>query len=95
MATSAVPNLEPKSLIRPTHWSRDVENAYRYQLAGYRDEFEYKRIRQVTEVRALLDLVASGERKRVASVFLGRCLARQRIREEIATAKGRIFLLFR
>lgn len=51
MATAAIPNLEPKSLIRPTHWSREVENAYRYQLAGYRDEFEYKRLRQVTEVK--------------------------------------------
>ena len=50
MATSAVPALEPKSLIRPTHWSKEVENAYRFQLAGYRDELEYKRLRQVAQV---------------------------------------------
>ncbi len=48
MATAAV--LEPKSLVRPTHWSKEVENAYRFQLAGYRDELEYKRVRQVAEV---------------------------------------------
>ena len=34
----------------PTHWSKEVENAYRFQLAGYRDELEYKRLRQVAEV---------------------------------------------
>jgi hypothetical protein len=50
MATSALKILEPKSLIRPTHWSKEVENAYRFQLAGYRDELEYKRVRQVAEV---------------------------------------------
>ena len=50
MATSALKVLEPKSLIRPTHWSKEVENAYRFQLAGYRDELEYKRVRQVAEV---------------------------------------------
>jgi hypothetical protein len=50
MATAALTVLEPKSLIRPTHWSKEVENAYRFQLAGYRDELEYKRIRQVAEV---------------------------------------------
>lgn len=50
MATATLTALEPKSLIRPTHWSKEVENAYRFQLAGYRDEMEYKRIRQVAEV---------------------------------------------
>jgi hypothetical protein len=50
MATSTLTIGEPKSLIRPTHWSKEVENAYRFQLAGYRDELEYKRIRQVAEV---------------------------------------------
>ena len=52
MATSTLTPPEPKSLIRPTHWSKEVENAYRFQLAGYRDEFEYKRVRQVAEVFA-------------------------------------------
>ncbi len=50
MATSTLTLLEPKSLIRPTQWSKEVENAYRFQLAGYRDELEYKRVRQVAEV---------------------------------------------
>jgi len=50
MAASTLTLLEPKSLIRPTHWSKEVENAYRFQLAGYRDELEYKRVRQVAEV---------------------------------------------
>lgn len=50
MAASGLAVLEPKSLIRPTHWSKEVENAYRFQLAGYRDEMEYKRVRQVAEV---------------------------------------------
>jgi hypothetical protein len=53
MATSTLTVLEPKSLTRPTHWSKEVENAYRFQLAGYRDELEYKRIRQVAEVYKL------------------------------------------
>jgi len=40
---------QPKSLIRPKSWSAEVENAYRYQLAGYRDEKEYKALTR-TEV---------------------------------------------
>lgn len=56
MATAAMTTLEPKSLIRPTHWSKEVENAYRFQLAGYRDEMEYKRVRQVAEVRSFIIL---------------------------------------
>lgn len=36
---------QPKSLVRPTTWSHEVENAYRFQLAGYRDEREYKALR--------------------------------------------------
>jgi len=50
MATSTLTIHEPKSLTRPTHWSKEVENAYRFQLAGYRDELEYKSLRQVAEV---------------------------------------------
>jgi len=42
--------IEPKSLIRPTHWSKEVENAYRFQLAGYRDENEYKQLRKVAQI---------------------------------------------
>ncbi|CAF1459940.1 unnamed protein product, partial [Didymodactylos carnosus] len=34
----------------PTHWSKEVENAYRFQLAGYRDETEYKALRKVAQI---------------------------------------------
>lgn len=37
---------QPKSLIRPKSWSAEVENAYRFQLAGYRDEKEYRALRK-------------------------------------------------
>lgn len=32
---------KPKSVTSPTVWSVAVEEAYRFQLAGYRDEAEY------------------------------------------------------
>ncbi len=38
---------QPKSLIRPKSWSAEVENAYRFQLAGYRDEIEYRALRKI------------------------------------------------
>ena len=38
---------QPKSLIRPKSWSAEVEDAYRFQLAGYRDEREYLAVRKV------------------------------------------------
>ena len=38
--------MQPKSLYRPKSWSAEVENAYRFQLAGYRDEMEYKTVRK-------------------------------------------------
>ena len=38
---------QPKSLIRPKSWSTEVENAYRFQLAGYRDEKEYTALRKI------------------------------------------------
>jgi hypothetical protein len=41
---------EPKSLIRPKLWSIEVENAYRFQLAGYRDEKEYLSMRKLIDV---------------------------------------------
>lgn len=33
--------LQPKSMTRATEWSEQVEEAYRFQLAGYRDANEY------------------------------------------------------
>ena len=47
---TTLPTIEGKSLTKPTNWSKDVENAYRFQLAGYRDESEYKIVRQVDQV---------------------------------------------
>ncbi|XP_013390836.1 meiosis expressed gene 1 protein homolog [Lingula anatina] len=41
--------LKPKSMVRPKHWSEEVENAYRFQLAGYRDVTEYKAIHNVED----------------------------------------------
>lgn len=38
---------QPKSMMRPKTWSMEVENAYRYQLAGYRDEKEYESHRKI------------------------------------------------
>ncbi|XP_077983456.1 meiosis expressed gene 1 protein homolog [Glandiceps talaboti] len=32
---------QPKGMCRPKHWSEEVEEAYRFQIAGYRDEMEY------------------------------------------------------
>ncbi|KXJ08376.1 meiosis expressed gene 1 protein homolog [Exaiptasia diaphana] len=39
-ATLAAP-AKPKSVSRPKHWSVEVEEAYRFQIAGYRDAVEY------------------------------------------------------
>ena len=50
MASVGVMNEQPKSLIRPKSWSTEVENAYRFQIAGYRDEIEYKALRKCSDV---------------------------------------------
>lgn len=44
-------DMKPKSMHRAKIWSDDVENLYRFQQAGYRDEVEYKQVKQVDEVR--------------------------------------------
>lgn len=45
MATAAhIPSnnlMKPKSMSRPKHWSDEVEEVYRFQLAGYRDRHDY------------------------------------------------------
>ncbi|XP_059703453.1 meiosis expressed gene 1 protein homolog isoform X1 [Haemorhous mexicanus] len=43
-------DIKPKSMHRAKIWSDDVENLYRFQQAGYRDEVEYKQVKQVDEV---------------------------------------------
>lgn len=35
---------KPKSMVRAKSWNDEVENAFRFQVAGYRDEIEYKLI---------------------------------------------------
>ena len=40
----------PKSMTRPKVWSEQVEEAYRFQLAGYRDETDYKYFKTGREV---------------------------------------------
>ena len=36
--------VKPKSMSRPKKWSDEVEEAYRFQVAGYRDLNEYKEL---------------------------------------------------
>ncbi|XP_046729197.1 meiosis expressed gene 1 protein homolog isoform X2 [Silurus meridionalis] len=40
-------NSQPKSMSRARMWTDEVENLYRFQQAGYRDELEYRQIKQV------------------------------------------------
>lgn len=44
-------DIKPKSIYRAKKWSDEVENLYRFQQAGYRDEIEYKQVKQVDVVR--------------------------------------------
>lgn len=37
---------EPKGMTRPKRWSEEVEENYRFQLAGYRDAVEYTSIKK-------------------------------------------------
>lgn len=41
---------EPVSMKRAKAWDEMVENNYRFQLAGYRDENEYKKSSQMAAV---------------------------------------------
>ncbi|XP_030336440.1 meiosis expressed gene 1 protein homolog isoform X2 [Strigops habroptila] len=42
--------IKPKFTHRAKKWSDGVENLYRFQQAGYRDEIEYKQVKQVDMV---------------------------------------------
>ncbi|XP_029901880.1 meiosis expressed gene 1 protein homolog [Myripristis murdjan] len=44
-------NTRPKSMSRAKVWTAEVENLYRFQQAGYRDELEYRQVKLV----ALID----------------------------------------
>ena len=52
---------------RPKVWSEDVENLYRFQLAGYRDEMEYRAFHQTEMVRKSLE---NGGKKRERDVVV-------------------------
>ncbi|NXW64552.1 MEIG1 protein, partial [Eurystomus gularis] len=43
-------DIKPKSIHRAKKWSDDVENLHRFRQAGYRDEVEYKQVKQVDTV---------------------------------------------
>jgi len=50
MSLTAAVTPKPKSMTRAKRWSEEVEEAYRFQIAGYRDFTEYKGINHVDEV---------------------------------------------
>ncbi|NXA21537.1 MEIG1 protein, partial [Ibidorhyncha struthersii] len=43
-------DINPKFIHDAKKWSADVEDLYRFQQAGYRDEVEYKQVKQVDMV---------------------------------------------
>uniref|UniRef100_A0A8C4K1V5 Meiosis/spermiosis associated 1 n=1 Tax=Dromaius novaehollandiae TaxID=8790 RepID=A0A8C4K1V5_DRONO len=52
-------DIKPKSICHAKKWSDEVENLYRFQQAGYRDEVEYKQVKQVDTDR-IINLVVGG-----------------------------------
>ncbi|KAL8220855.1 UNVERIFIED_CONTAM: hypothetical protein K2H54_055651 [Gekko kuhli] len=48
--SGASADIKPKSIHRAKTWSDEVENLYRFQQAGYRDEIEYKQVKHVSVV---------------------------------------------
>lgn len=49
MAQVAIPE-QPKAMVRPKVWDEEVEEAYRFQLAGYRDAIEYKHVQKTEHI---------------------------------------------
>lgn len=49
-AAASKADIKPKSISHAMKWSDEVENLYRFQQAGYRDEVEYKQVKQVDTV---------------------------------------------
>lgn len=43
-------NSKPKSMSRAKGWTAEVENLFRFQQAGYRDELEYIQVKQGASV---------------------------------------------
>ncbi|XP_032655873.1 meiosis expressed gene 1 protein homolog isoform X2 [Chelonoidis abingdonii] len=77
----ACADIKPKSKSRAKKWSDEIENLYRFQQAGYRDEIEYKQVKQV-------DM----DNMHTQAFEIGGSLARNRICEE-TSEKGQYFLL--
>ena len=51
---------EPKSMSRAREWTAEVENLFRFQLAGYRDEVEYSQVKQGASVKISISLCVTG-----------------------------------
>lgn len=47
-------NSKPKSMSRAKGWTAEVENLFRFQQAGYRDELEYIQVKQGALVNILI-----------------------------------------
>jgi len=45
LSSNASDGPRPKSMSRPKQWTEEVEECYRFQLAGYRDEMEYQAVK--------------------------------------------------
>lgn len=47
-------NSKPKSMKRAKEWTAEVENLFRFQQAGYRDELEYLQFKHGVMVNILI-----------------------------------------
>ncbi|XP_076016201.1 meiosis expressed gene 1 protein homolog [Genypterus blacodes] len=52
---SCANNSEPKAMSRAKQWTTEVENLFRFQAAGYRDELEYRQVKQVALINTWPD----------------------------------------
>ena len=58
--------VKPTSMTRPKKWSEEVEENYRFQLAGYRDAQEYKTVKGMEVSNKIFGI---SERQRVGRMF--------------------------
>ena len=56
MATASLELSQPSGMTRAKHWSEEVENVYRFQLAGYKDEREYMVIQFIINITFFLHI---------------------------------------
>lgn len=54
MSTATDNNSKPRAMSRAKEWTAEVENLFRFQQAGYRDELEYRQIKQGALVNILI-----------------------------------------